>query len=94
MNKRYLAFSHGYGRPVVQNGPMSGCLNFPSHHHTRLNQRPVGLKRAIETAKSCPHHAMVYLHEDGTTVGVSVYDNGKAPYTPEGWTAETWNGRG
>jgi hypothetical protein len=85
---RYGVYTHGYGRPIVQRGPVAGCADFPKHQHTLITPRPVGLKRAKELVDAQPVHAQVVPWQESGTV----YENDKLPYTPEGWTAELWRG--
>ena len=80
----YEVSEHGYGRPVVRRGPMQGCLNWPQHTWTRINQRPLGINRATELAQSRPHHAVVVIW----MTAEKVFDNGKEPFLPEGWYPE------
>jgi hypothetical protein len=82
----YDVFKHYYGRPVVQRGPMSGCVDFPQHRHEKVNARPVGLKRAQALADDCDCRAQVVEANTATVV----YRNTRAPGLPEGWVRETF----
>ena len=47
---RYQVHTCWYGRPVVKNGPMSGCVDFGRWDHRSITPRPIGLVRAKRNA--------------------------------------------
>ncbi len=87
MNVRYEVQVHGFGRPLCKSGPMSGCYGYPTHTWTRITLRPIGLTRAKHLADAQPHRAVVAPWMETKIV----YDNGKAPYTPDGWRFEEYD---
>lgn len=78
---KYEVSAHHYGRPVVQAGPMAGCVGFDTHGWTRLTNRPLGLARAIELADRQSGRAVVVVWQTSQTV----YDNQRSPVVPAGW---------
>lgn len=81
MATMYQVGIHGYGRPMIQRGPMSGCRGFAEHKWMMLNNRPIGLNRAKELADAQGCHATVIVWGSSE----KVYDNGKEPFLPDGW---------
>jgi hypothetical protein len=74
---------HGYGKPIVRRGAAEGLPDFPKHTWTRITPRPIGRGRAVNLAADHPFHAVVTVWQSSETV----YDNGKAPYLPDGWVS-------
>ena len=77
----YEVTIHSHGRPVVKNGPMAGCLEWPKHQWTCITPRLMGLAKAKALADAQECHAVVTRRNSSETV----YDNGKPPALPDGW---------